>query len=60
MEFFRSDEFHQQMTDDECRELFAYALKGSSDFTAGFLNDILSDYCVEHLIVVNTDTLDGQ
>ena len=60
MEFFRSDDFHQQMSDDECRELFAYALKGSSDFTAGFLNGILSDYCVENLIVVNTDTLDGK
>ena len=58
MAFFRSDEFHEQMSDDDCRELFAMSLKGASDFTAEFLNDILEDYSVEDIIVVNMKTLD--
>ena len=52
MAFFRSDTFYGQMSDDDCREVFATVLKGSSDFTAEFLNEILADYSVEDVVVV--------
>ncbi|WP_160148066.1 hypothetical protein [Rubripirellula obstinata] len=46
------------MSDDDCREIFATVLKGGSDLTAKFLNELLEDYSVEDVIVVNTKTLD--
>ena len=55
MEFFRSDDFNQQMSVEDCREVFATVLKGSSDFTAEFLNEILSDYSVGDVIAVQLD-----
>ena len=58
MAFFRSGTFHEQMSDDDCREVFATVLKGGSDITAESLNDLLEDYSVEDVIVVNTKTLD--
>lgn len=60
MEFFRSDTFHEQMSDDDCREIFALSLKGASDFTAEFLNDILSDFSVTNLTVVEIDDPDSR
>ncbi len=60
MAFFRSDEFHEHMSDDDCRELFALSLKGSSDFTVEFLSEIFSDYSVSHLDVVSIDTQDSR
>lgn len=47
------------MTDDDCREIFAYSLKGRSDFTEEFLNEIFSDYSVENLKVINLETPEG-
>lgn len=58
MAFFRSGTFYEHMSDDDCREVFATVLKGGSDLTAEFLNDLLEDYSVEDVIVVNTKTLD--
>ena len=55
MEFFRSDSFNQEMSVEDCREVFATVLKGSSDFTAEFLNEILSDYSVGDVIAVQLD-----
>ncbi len=52
MAFFRSDNFYEQMSDDDCREVFATVLKGGSDLTAEFLNEILADYSVEDVIAV--------
>lgn len=58
MAFFRSGTFFEQMSDDDCRELFSTSLKGAGDLTAEFLNDILEDYSVEDVIAVNMKTLD--
>ncbi len=55
MAFFRSDTFHEKMSDDDCRELLAFSLKGSSDFTLEFLEGILIDYSVGHLQVTKVD-----
>ena len=52
MDFFRSEEGYDQLTVDDCIELFSGALKGSSDFTKELLDKVLSDYCVENLKVI--------
>lgn len=52
MAFFRSDDFYEQMSDDDCREVFATVLKGGSDLTAEFLNEILADYSVCDVLAV--------
>ncbi len=54
MEFFRSDTFYEQVSDDDCREVFATVLKGGSDLISEFLNEILADYSVEDVIAINT------
>lgn len=52
MDFFRSEGGYDQLTVDDCIELFSYALRGSSDFTKELLDRVLSDYGVENLKVV--------
>lgn len=44
MDFFRSEEGYKQLSDDDCRELFATALKGGGDFTREFLTEVAGDY----------------
>ena len=51
LEFFRSDDYYDQLSTDDCIEVFRTALKGSSDITAELLNDIISDYSVDNLEV---------
>jgi transcriptional regulator with XRE-family HTH domain len=52
MNFFRDDEKLNQLTADDRVEVFRTGLIGSSDFTKELLNEILSDYCVCHLEIV--------
>ena len=52
MDFFRSEEGYDQLTVDDCIELFSYALKGSSDFTKELLDSVLADYGVDNLEIV--------
>ncbi len=51
--FFRDDECLNTLSVDDRIEVFAQILLGSSDFTKEFLDDVLSDYGVEHLEVVD-------
>lgn len=44
LDYFRSDEYNEQMSTDDCLEVFATSIKGSSDLTAELFNEILSDY----------------
>lgn len=44
MEFFRSDDFNEKMTADDCVEIFTTCLKGSSDVTPKLFNSVLSEY----------------
>lgn len=44
MAFFRSDDYNQQLSADDCLEVFATAVKGESDLTVERFNKILSDY----------------
>lgn len=52
MNFFRDDEKLNELTVDDRIEIFKYVLIGSSDFTKKLLDEILSDYCVENLEIV--------
>ena len=51
LEFFRSDDYYDQLSTDDCIEVFRTALKGASDITAELLNEIISDYGVGNLEV---------
>jgi hypothetical protein len=52
MSFFRDDEQLNTLSTDERIELFRYALIGSSDFTKELLDEVLSDYSVTGVKVV--------
>lgn len=53
MAFFRDDEFLNTLSADDRIEVFAQILLGSSDFTKELLDDVLSDYGVAHLEVID-------
>lgn len=52
MNFFRDEEKLNELSVDDRNEIFRYILVGSSDFTKKLLDEILSDYCVENLEIV--------
>ncbi len=52
MDFFRDDEMLNQLTADDRIEIFTQVLTGSSDITKELLNQLLSDYSVGGLEVV--------
>jgi hypothetical protein len=53
MAFFRDDEFLNTLSVDDRIEVFSNILLGSSDITKKLLDDVLSDYGVYHLEVVD-------
>lgn len=52
MKFFRDEEKLNELTGDDRVEIFSFILSGGSDFTKKLLDEILSDYCVENLEIV--------
>jgi len=52
MNFFRNDEKLSQLSVDDRNEIFHSILLGSSDVTKHLLDQILSDYCVENIEVI--------
>lgn len=54
MQFFRDDECLNLLTTDDRVELFAHILSGSSDLTKNLLDEILNDYSVSHLKIIET------
>lgn len=52
MEFFRNDIKLNTLSVDDRIEVFSTILLGSSDITAKLLNDLIDDYCVEGLEVI--------
>lgn len=52
MKFFRDDEKLNELTVDDRVEIFRTILVGSSDLTKDLLNEILGDYCVDNLEVI--------
>lgn len=60
MAFYRSDEYNEQLSSDDCEEVFRTAMKGSSDFSAELLEEILSDYEVEGIEIYKGTCRNGK
>lgn len=56
MQFFRNDEQLNTLSPADRIEIFSTIMLGSSDFTKQLLDEILYDYCVEHLEIVELTT----
>ena len=52
MNFFRDSEKTNELTPDDRIEIFRTILLGNSDFTKDLLNEILSDYSVDNLEII--------
>jgi hypothetical protein len=52
MTFFRDEEKLNELTPDDRVEIFRTILLGSSDLTKNLLDDILSDYSVDNLEII--------
>ncbi|TDE47031.1 hypothetical protein E0I26_02785 [Flavobacterium rhamnosiphilum] len=52
MKFFRDDEKLNELTPDDRIEIFRTILLGCSDFSNQLFDEILSDYCVDNLEVI--------
>lgn len=52
MKFFRDNEKLNELSPDDRVEIFRTILSGSSDFTKDLLNEVLFDYCVDNLEVI--------
>lgn len=52
MKFFRDSEKLNELTPDDRVEIFRTILLGSSDLTMDLLNEILKDYSVDNLKVI--------
>ncbi len=55
MKFFRDTEKLNELTPDDRVEIFRTVLLGSSDFSKELLNEILGDYSVDNLEVVEIE-----
>lgn len=53
MKFFRDDEKLNELSIDDRLEIFRTILAGSSDITKELLDDILSDYSVTNLEIID-------
>ena len=52
MKFFRDTEKLNELTPDDRVEIFRTILLGSSDFSKDLLTEVLEDYCVDNLKVI--------
>lgn len=52
MKFFRDTEKLNELTPDDRVEIFRTILVGNSDLTIDLINDVLADYCVDNLEVI--------
>jgi glucose-6-phosphate isomerase len=55
MNFFRDSDKLNELTPDDRVEVFSTILLGGSDLTKELLNEILKDYAVRNLEVVEVD-----
>jgi hypothetical protein len=53
MQFFRDEEKLNELTTDDRIEIFRTILVGNSDFTKELIEDVMSDYSVSNLKVIN-------
>ena len=55
MNFFRDSDQLNELTPDDRVEVFSTILLGGSDLTKALLNEILNDYSVSDLEVIEVD-----
>lgn len=55
MEFFRSDAYSELLTPDDKCEIFVGCLAGSSDVTKEIFDEVLSNYGVSNLEVIEIE-----
>ena len=55
MAFFRDNDKLNTLSVDDRLEIFSTILQGSSDFTKTMLDDVLGDYGVENLKIVEVE-----
>lgn len=55
MRFFRDTKKLNELTPDDRIEIFRTILLGSSDFSKDLIDEILVDYSVDHLEVIEID-----
>jgi len=58
MKFFRDDEKLNELTPDDRVEIFSSILLGNSDVTLDLLNQLLGDYGVENLEVIERNNVE--
>jgi len=52
MQFFRDNEMLNLLSIDDRREVFLSILAGASDISRNLLNELLTDYCVDNIEIV--------
>jgi len=55
MKFFRDDEKLNELSVDDREEIFRTVLVGNSDFTKDLLDEVLSDYSVSNLEIIEIE-----
>lgn len=58
MDFYRNDETLNTLSNDDRVEIFVGILSGNSDITKELLDELISDYCVTNLEVVETELIE--
>ncbi|MFT5819637.1 MAG: hypothetical protein ACI8ZM_000862 [Crocinitomix sp.] len=53
MVFFRNDDLLNTLSNDDKLEVFAQIIPGSSDLTKELFDDILADYSVTNLVIID-------
>ncbi len=48
LDYYRSDQYSQEMSADDCLEVFLGSIKGSSDLTQDNMSSLFSDYSEEY------------
>jgi hypothetical protein len=57
MAFFRNEESINTLSPDDRIEVFSTILLGNSDFKKKLFDEIFSDYCVDHLDVIENKSV---
>lgn len=52
MDFFRSEDFQEHVSADDCREIFMGVLKGSSDLDDELIYDLYENYGIDDFIMI--------
>ena len=52
LEFFNSDDFYENFNDSELKDIFLTVLRGSLDITPQLLNELITDYNVDNIKIV--------